>query len=165
MKKFSLIVCVFAIVFSSCKNNKLVDVTVLPEQTQVGANTFGCLVDGYIYAGGRYADHLNGIERDHNSINFKYDTAAKTMNVIVKVQEDKNTHIKFTINGVEKNVASQDCIFSNARFSQGYEDIGVVNLDNSGTVKITKMNYPEHIISGIFYGTRITEGRFDVHFE
>ena len=169
MKKFNLIVCIFAIVFTSCKEDKLVDVTVLPEQTQTGKGTFGCLVDGNIYVGGRYADHYNGFEKDHESINFIYSATAKTMNVIVKVKpDDKNDgYIKFTIDSLENNVTSQTCRFTNARFGLHFDDNkgGDLQLDSIGTVKITRMDYSGKIISGVFYGKRVTEGRFDVIFK
>lgn len=35
-----------------------VDPTLMPPATQTGANTFGCLIDGWVYTGQRYGpDH------------------------------------------------------------------------------------------------------------
>ncbi len=55
MKKYILIL--FSIIsFWSCKEteDESIDITVLPSVTTTGANTFGCLMDGWIYVGGRY---------------------------------------------------------------------------------------------------------------
>ena len=53
MKKYILIL--FSIVsLWSCTEDNTVDITVMPPATTTGANTFGCLVDGWIYVGGRY---------------------------------------------------------------------------------------------------------------
>ncbi|MDR0729486.1 MAG: hypothetical protein LBF19_05120 [Prevotellaceae bacterium] len=36
--------------------DKTIDVSVLPEETTTGKNTFGCVIDGWVYVGGRYHD-------------------------------------------------------------------------------------------------------------
>lgn len=163
MKKFSLTVFILAILFSSCRQNKTVDTTILPEPTQTGAGTFGCLVDGYIYVGGRYEDIIHGTGK---SIIFKYDTAAKAMNVVVKVKNEDKSYIKFTIDGLDRNANSQTCNFINSRFGQYSDDNkGDSKLDSIGVVNITRLDYYRRIISGTFYGTIIKEGRFDVIFE
>jgi hypothetical protein len=173
MKKVSfLAICFLAIIFGSCRNNKLIDVTVLPEPTETGAQTFGCLVDGWVYVGGRYADYENGLAADHASINFKF-TNANTIDVRVKVN-NKNTdrffeYIKFTIDGVDTTanaVLPQNCTFSNARWGQYYSDESGTDiaLDNSGTVIISAINDSLRFVSGVFYGIKIQEGRFDVRY-
>ena len=48
MKKYILIL--FSIIsFWSCTEDESIDITVLPSVTSTGANTFGCLMDGWIY--------------------------------------------------------------------------------------------------------------------
>ena len=37
----------------ACEENESVDPTIMPEATTTGANTFGCLVDGWVYTSGR----------------------------------------------------------------------------------------------------------------
>ena len=44
-----LLVCCCA-----CDEDKTVDPTLMPEATTTGANTLGCLIDGWVYASGRY---------------------------------------------------------------------------------------------------------------
>ena len=38
----------------ACEENESVDPTLMPEATTTGANTFGCLVDGWVYVSGRW---------------------------------------------------------------------------------------------------------------
>lgn len=38
----------------ACEENKSVDPTLMPEATATGANTFGCLVDGWVSVSGRW---------------------------------------------------------------------------------------------------------------
>lgn len=38
----------------ACEENESVDPTIMPEATTTGANTFGCLVDGWVYTSGRW---------------------------------------------------------------------------------------------------------------
>ncbi|MFQ6928057.1 MAG: hypothetical protein ACLRS8_08460 [Parabacteroides merdae] len=46
----------------ACEENESVDPTIMPEATTTGANTFGCLVDGWVYAlSGRWGCLLRNI--------------------------------------------------------------------------------------------------------
>lgn len=42
----------------ACEENKSVDPTLMPEATATGANTFGCLVDGWVSVSGRWVCRL-----------------------------------------------------------------------------------------------------------
>jgi hypothetical protein len=151
-----------------------VDTSVMPPVTETGAHTFGCLVSGWVYVGGRYYDNGGvGIYNDLNSIVFTYRSSSNTVDVRVKVEGEQdyptNKYLKFTINNVDiAKPAPQECNFSNARFSISREDNGSdIALDNTGTVRITKITNTSDtvkIMSGVFYGTKITEGRFDVRY-
>ena len=174
MKKFSLILCFFTMVFCSCERHMRVDISVMPEATTEGKHTFGCLVDGWAYVGGRYYDGVGSgpyMYNSNHSIVFDFNQSAKTINVCVKVEGTpdfaESKYLKFTITNVEKDVPlPQNCGFVNARFSNSRVDNGSeIALDNSGTVKITNIAVSDttRIMSGIFYGTKITEGRFDVN--
>jgi hypothetical protein len=166
MKKFSLIIlCI--IIFGACTQNNLVDPTVLPAITNTGADNFGCLIDDWVYIGGRYYDSGSPYIYDNNhSIIFQYFTASNYIDVSVKVAEEPNNYLKFRINDVSKTaVLPQECTFSNARFAAMKTDArGDIAIDNTGTVIITELNDSAKFISGIFYGNRITEGRFDMHY-
>ena len=58
-----LLVCCCA-----CDEDKTVDPTLMPEATTTGANTLGCLIDGWVYASGRYGTpsvRLSDDEENH----------------------------------------------------------------------------------------------------
>ncbi|TXT34444.1 MAG: hypothetical protein FD136_331 [Chitinophagaceae bacterium] len=53
MKSFLIIAVSFVLLSSSCRKNKPVNpIDQLPPETQTGANTFGCLVDGGVFKPG-----------------------------------------------------------------------------------------------------------------
>ena len=70
----------------ACEENDSVDPTIMPEATTTGANTFGCLVDGWVYTSGRWgmpaAEYL---EREEGS------------SVTVSAQVGLGSYIRFTI--------------------------------------------------------------------
>ena len=162
MKKYSVIIFLLAIFFVSCNEDKSVDPTVMPEETATGAQTFGCLVDGALYVGGRYSDEYHSLISDNHrtSINFTYNQS-NTMDVKVKVEE--NGYIAFTINVLAGE-------FTNAKFLQSYSATEGKDL-GSGKVVITRFDSVEAIISGRFYSGNsngdglITFGRFDVKYK
>jgi hypothetical protein len=141
MKKITFFL-LFAILLSSCNENEYIDPTVMPEKTTSGNNTFGCLVDGWIYTGGRYLDW-------GSSIHFRYYRENNFFTVSVKVRN--NNYIYLTINNPVEN---QTCTFTDALFDN--DTLG------SGEVKITRFDKEQRILSGTFSGSRITHGRFDV---
>lgn len=133
-----------------CYEDQTVDITVMPEISNTGANTFGCLIDGWLYVGGRYHSTFGSLNIQR-SINFEYYQKEETMKVVVIVKEDKI--IRFDIRSPKEG---GETVFVNTRIND--EEI------ENGTVKITRFDEQEHIISGTFSGGRITHGRFDVHY-
>lgn len=52
----------------ACEENESVDPTIMPEATTTGANTFGCLVDGWVYTSGRWGmPSAEYLEREEGS--------------------------------------------------------------------------------------------------
>lgn len=148
---FLLILCLFV----SCEEDHSVDITVMPEETSVGANTFGCLIDGWLYVGGRYSDYnfwLWQIEQ-RESIQFTYidspDEESK-MEVSVICKPDKI--LSFTILALEEG---ENCKYVNTSLNGEHEL-------PSGEAYITRFDTTNKIISGRFGGGKVTEGRFDV---
>ncbi|MDR1792383.1 MAG: hypothetical protein LBR36_02925 [Bacteroidales bacterium] len=166
MKKIGLIICVL-ISFYSCRKNSFVDPTILPEATTSGAGTFGCLIDGWVYTGGRYSDYWDWVSAEEQpSINFCYYKAKDSM--VVRVKTGEGEYLKFSIHNIVSNLKPQTCQLRHARFepnAQASTD-GIIPLDSLGEVYITELNDSLHIISGTFRGIgtnpRIKEGRFDV---
>lgn len=145
MKKYIWLLCsVFFLLFVSCEDEK-VDVTVMPAETTSGANTFGCLIDGWLYVGGRYYG-LNS-----SSLNFFYQECDSTMHGEVQVKSD--VKLAFAIyKPTEGGSAFQTQFTWN---EEVLEDARIV---------ITRFDKQQKIISGRFEGSRITHGRFDVCF-
>ena len=162
MKKYSIIL-LFAVLFTACNEDKTVDVTVMPEETTIGANTFGCVVDGWLYVGGRFSDEYHNLVADRfPSINFTYKQSTNTMEVIVKVEE--SGYIAFTINSLYNNLAEPVCPFTNAKFLQDRNSTEGKDL-GSGRVELTRFDPAEKIISGRFWGGKIVHGQFDVKYK
>ena len=94
MKKYILIL--FSIIsLWSCKEteDESIDITVLPSATTTGANTFGCLMDGWIYVGGRYLNWGHSYVWTYDS--FHYYTEEDKLSVSVSVKPGIN--LSFTI--------------------------------------------------------------------
>jgi hypothetical protein len=115
----------------------------MPEETTSGNNTFGCLVDGWVYTSGRYLNQ---------PLTFWYYREQNLFEVKVEVRLE--SYITFIINQPTEN---QTCTFEDALFDS--ESLG------SGEVKITRFDREQKILSGTFSGGRITHGRFDVVYE
>ena len=89
MKKYILIL--FSIIsFWSCTEDESIDITVLPSVTTTGANTFGCLMDGWIYVGGRYLNWGHSYVWTYDS--FHYYPEEDKLSVNVSVKPDINIH-------------------------------------------------------------------------
>jgi len=156
MKRYYYIVFFLVIILAACRKDTSVDVTVMPQETTTGENTFGCIIDSWIYVGGRYRDY--GTE----SIVFKFNGSDK-MDVEVKVLglNEPYAYIAFTIINLHD---LPRCEFINARWL----DRLIGNKDGeplgSGTVKITRFDKEANIISGRFSGGKIAHGQFDVKY-
>lgn len=124
----------------ACEENKSVDPTIMPEATTTGANTFGCLVDGWVYAGGRWG--LPAAEY----IQWE-DSASMT----VSAQVGFDSYVRFTIANPRQG---ETLPYENMSFDN--QKIG------EGTVHITRMS--DGIFSGTFEGDRIAKGRFDLKY-
>jgi hypothetical protein len=142
-----LFLAVFQLFFIACSEDESFDITIMPEETAVGANTFGCLVDGWIYVGGRY------FEAGYKPIEFFYFPNENEVSVRVHVKKDN--YIFFTI---ENPIEGGQSKFTDFRFdSESFPD---------GKVIITRFDKEAQIISGHFDNEgRILHGRFDVKYE
>ncbi len=133
----------------SCIEDETVDITVMPDETTAGLNTFGCLIDGWIYVGGRYMQR--GVFISTESISFHYNEAKKMeVNVLVK----PGKILSFTILQPEEGQTGiiTDILWDDKELTDG-------------TVVITRFDTDARIISGRFENGFITEGRFDVQYK
>ena len=169
--------------FAQCKKTKTepTELSKLPAATQIGANTFGCLVNGKawvaqrndcsifcpsefkIFYDGSYGGLLNieALKIDiNNNIDERFDIALDSSNF-------KTIHSISILNPHTLIRFKDYKIFNNCSNYEHYVDSLVVH---SGQVKLTKYDLSSGIVSGIFNLTLtkpgcetilITEGRFD----
>ncbi|MFP9098784.1 hypothetical protein ACLI09_07010 [Flavobacterium sp. RHBU_24] len=161
---------------SGCNNdddNKPADpISQLPPATQTGEDTFGCLLDGkaflpgpglntldcvYQYVDGGYYFALQGNKRDssHNYILIGCCTQK------LEIFEGEEFDLKEQVDG-------------NAYGSYFYNlNDNTTSITSTGKLKITKLDFTNHIVSGTFWFDvmdengvvhQIREGRFDMHF-
>ena len=151
MKKYILIL--FSIIsLWSCKEteDESIDITVLPSATTTGANTFGCLMDGWIYVGGRYLNWGHSYVWTYDS--FHYYTEEDKLSVSVSVKPGIN--LSFTILSPQEG---KESTITDIEF--GREEL------EDGTAFISRFDTEMKIISVTFgNGKRLTNGRFDIHY-
>ena len=141
MKKYILIL--FSIIsFWSCTEDE--------SATTTGANTFGCLMDGWIYVGGRYLNWGHSYVWTYDS--FHYYPEEDKLSVNVSVKPDINIH--FIILSPQEG---KEATLTDIRFrGEELED---------GTAFISHFDPELNIISATFgNGKRLTNGRFDIHY-
>lgn len=137
------------------EEDETVDITVMPAATTIGANTFGCLIDGWIYVGGRYSYTGSNGWLDYEkapSIAFVYNKTSAKIEAAVQVKRD--VFIRFTIASPQEG---EKATFTNTRFDR--EKL------KDGKVTISRFDQEKQIISGTFEGGRIEQGRFDVRYQ
>lgn len=159
MKKLTLLfICL--LLFASCKKKTVATPDpVLPAETQTGANTFGCLVDGKVFVpkGNFTIPGLSTVIQ----FNILSLGAART---------SSNESISFGIRNMNA-VNNYDLIFPNeAEYSLKSEQYAPIE----GKITVTKYDQVNKILSGRFYFTGkntqtnklvyITDGRFDVKY-
>ena len=188
MKYFILIVLSLVFFGSSCKKNKNSNpINQLPPETQTGANTFGCLVNGEVFKPGGAS--LTG---GSLSCNFQYLGAGPNGGYFFRLAaisrnnnsgESKSIGL-FTdslkiLQGVEY-IYIAPRIKGTAYALYGYTKNNPLTIDdyetnslNTGKLQIKKLDTVNQIISGIFsfdgansigQKVKVREGRFDVRY-
>ena len=190
LKPYIFIILLLLFVGGSGASCTLVDAlkpvpTALPPETQTGANTFGCLVDGKLLV--PYSDNSN-IEPLITELQSPYGGLLRIGGLFLKenntkfacgfiIQKHKkegtyrlyyNLQEQINNNGINPNDWA-NCIVEN-------EVYDIKKSQSNFTVEITKFDQKNYIVSGRFYGTlyhekdstrkvEITQGRFDVKFQ
>lgn len=125
----------------SCDEDKSVDPTLMPQATTTGENTFGCLVDGWVYTGGRWGTPVT---------TFTEQEGETRLTICAEVELKSYIRLSIVNPRQGETTTYTDASFDN----QSLED---------GKVTITRMS--EGIVSGTFEGTRMTKGRFDLKYK
>lgn len=154
-KQYLLLLTILCCLGCDEEEDATVDITVMPTATTIGANTFGCLIDGWIYVGGRYSYTGGHWWFDYEkapSIAFVYNKTSGNIEAGVQVKRD--VFIRFTIASPQEG---EKVDFTNTRFNG--EKL------KEGKATITRFDQEKQIISGTFEGGRIEQGRFDVRYQ
>lgn len=125
----------------ACEENKSVDPTIMPEATTTGANTFGCLVDGWVYVSGRWSLPV-----------AEYRQLEDSTSMTISAQVGFDSYLRFAI---AKPQQGETLSYMNVSFDN--------QMVGNGQVHITRMS--DGIFSGTFEGDRITKGRFDLKYK
>lgn len=148
MKKYIIPFLIVCTLWCSCSEDMSVDPTIMPPPTTEGLNTFGCLINGWIYAGGRFskphAQYVPASEEQEEYIQLN-----------AEIADDE--YISFHIN---KPADGRTVTYTNTTYSNNGSSSDMEN----GTVHITRFDTKQHIISGTFEGGDIKEGRFDLYY-
>nr|WP_320058610.1 hypothetical protein [uncultured Bacteroides sp.] len=138
--KYLVLICALFLCMA-CEEDRSVDPTIMPQATTTGENTFGCLMDGWVYVSGRWGTPVTTYSKQEGD----------TYNMTISAEVDLKSYITFTILNPKQG---QIVDYTDASFdTQSLED---------GKVRITRMS--NGIISGTFEGTRMTKGRFDLKY-
>lgn len=163
MKKY--IILTLAVFVSACsgQENYSIDPTLLPAPTRQGANTFGCLIDGWVYTSGRYASP--------QAVYCPADEEGNGLPVmIIKARVGEDAFIRFRIiNPEEKEISIYSTPDGTVKETNTYTDAVFVTGGDTlelgeGTVNITGFRKERQIISGTFEGEGMKEGRFDIKY-
>lgn len=139
--KYALLVCTFLLCLACKEEDKSVDPTILPRVTTTGESTFGCLIDGWVYAAGRWGSPVTTFEKQEGG-------TCLTINAAVGLKS--YIHFRMANPRQGETTAYTDAYLD----SQSLED---------GEVTVIRMG--GGIISGTFEGTRMAKGRFDLRYK
>ncbi len=178
MKHKIIYICLlFVILNTQCKkSSNATDVPGLPPATQIGANTFGCLVNGTVFKPTTRNDLSLDLDLGFNNGIFSLAAYMSgngrrlgAMNVGIK---DSLRFLKppFTRNLFPTQIGS----ISYGDSNYCYSSINDTAIYRKGWVSVTRLDYTNGIISGLFEGAlynkicgdtiKITNGRFDFKF-
>lgn len=129
------------LIFCACDEDKSVDPTIMPPATTTGENTIGCLIDGWIYASGRFGRPEASAYKENE-------------NQYVRIESEVGQFIVLSFTLVNP-VEGATCTYTKATFDS--------EVIENGEAHITRLD--GKIISGTFAGGDITEGRFDVKYK
>lgn len=165
MKKYTLLYMLCAALFSACNPEEdfSVDPTLMPPVTVKGANTFGCLIDGWVYTSGRYTKP--------QAVYQPGQTETDPAILKIKAKVDEDSYVCFDIlNPQEKSISIYSASETTENVRNLYRHAAlVVNGDSThlgtGKVNILRFQPSEGIVSGTFEGEKIAEGRFDIQYK
>ena len=178
MKTIALLLFCATMLATSCKkegDEPENPADALPPATQIGAQTFGCLVDGEVFLPKDIGN--SRLRAFYQNIDGRFYLGISSTN------ENKNNSTSISLQGEELNpiqeneylLGSEEVAKLSAVFIEGFQNqliTRTLNL-NPGSVVITKHDTENFILSGTFQFTvldedgteiKVTDGRFDVKY-
>jgi len=167
----SFFITVILFLFTSCEKETM---NVLPKETQLAKNTFGCMINNQLFIGGGYYSFIG-----YSPLSAEYNRSSKTLGIftVSKIYTDKaNGSMGLMIaNPVEGSTQK----LSHATYIVDVPDCYQYLILNEGEVYLTKFDTINKIVSGRFSfkgkcagyandfkvngdSVQITQGRFDV---
>lgn len=162
----------------------------LPNATQIGANTFGCYIDGKllvprdgtgsILGPDSGASFLGGYpDGAYNELDIRDYKSSRTASILIHIHDlrqlGEGNYVVDESNGA-RGIDGLDHTYIHCRIFN--EALGKYqyyrSFDNSGTIEITRFDWSNGIVSGLFSCRvinstnsddiiEITEGRFDIN--
>ncbi len=176
MKKLPIIISIFLFVFTSCNkdDDPIAPIDQLPAATQTGAGTFGCLVNGepfvdnsdsfncfYQFIDGGYYFGITGTDEDYDLVDIGIFTNNQ------QLIEGQTYELLDTTSG---NIYGSGYFLNSTSIGMA----ATTNENNGGTLTITKVDFENFIVAGVFSFNlinpftgnimEIREGRFDSQF-
>jgi len=173
--KFTLLLFL-ATTISCCNNdddNPPADpVDLLPPATQTGAGTFGCLLDGEVFLPGNTPNNLDCV--------YQYVNGGYYFSLQGSKRDSDQNIIRISLNTKKLEIHENEQYNLLENIDQSAYGSYFFNLDfyytnqiETGELKITKLDFDNHIVSGTFWFDvmdsdgvvhEIRDGRFDVRF-
>ena len=185
--KFNVLLMILIVISltSACKKEKVKPIDELPEATQEGKNTFGCLVNGeaFLPKGGRFArpspqcsypflDNRSG--RGYCFSLIASNKAEPNILKIVRLEtyfkelEESKTY-SLTVPGVKEEASGEYSVSTPRSLGEHYW----VQPPVTGELRITKLDKVKRILAGTFWfdalndegeKVEVREGRFDMKY-
>jgi hypothetical protein len=179
MKKIALLLFINLVICGCDKDNdqQTNPIDQLPPATQIGANTFGCLLDGVVFKPGTtnnsYQCFYQLVDGEYYfSVNANYQKAGILKSIGIAT-EKRTISQGQTLNLIERTFGNAYATYYIANSNTGIDELQYTSTINTGELKITKLDFTNNIVSGTFWYDikdnqnivhQIREGRFDMQF-
>lgn len=168
----------FTIISTSCRKEKGIDD--LPPETQIGANTFGCLVDGKVFI----PSGSDGYSGTNIKANYQYIYPSPVgYSFVISAHDYNRTPSPFVVIGSDSLKLEEGLILKTGEFRGGAGGRYRIGSDPSndfrslkslpGEIYIKKFDETNQIVSGTFWFdainyqgkfVHVTNGRFDIKY-
>ncbi len=181
-KAWLLYVCLLTLFAGCSKCNKTIspnDASSLPPATQVGAYTFGCMLNGQPWTP---VGRQSILVAANPSANYEPDYRGGAFSVSADIYSSQPVRLKeyISVGGIginrvgEYNLSNSSILFQYADVAQGISYYSDEDIASNCKLVITKLDLTNKIIAGTFSFTlekkdtgkkvTVTDGRFDMKF-